>query len=64
MKQWIKNNLLILIGGIAGGVLGYLYYIFIGCNNESCSIASSPYLSALWGGAMGSLLFSFFDKKK
>ena len=38
---------------IGGGTLGFLYYYFIGCTSGSCGIASNPFLSILFGGAMG-----------
>lgn len=53
-------SLIGLILGIAGG---YLYYSEIGCVNGSCSITSNPWLSMLWGGAMGFLLFDMFSRK-
>ncbi len=44
------------------GVLGgYAYYTFVGCNLEGgCAIRSNPYLSMIWGGAMGYLLPDMF----
>ena len=41
---------------IIGGILGYLYYHFVGCTSGTCSITSNPYLSIIMGGLMG-LLF-------
>jgi len=46
--------------GVAGG---FAYYWFVGCKTGGCAITSSPYLSMLWGGAMGYLLPDFFVKK-
>lgn len=40
--------------GLAGGTV---YYTFWGCEG-GCLITSNPYLTALWGAAMGGLLFS------
>lgn len=40
--------------GIAiGGIIGFLYYYFIGCSSGSCAITSNPYVSIIWGGLMG-----------
>jgi len=39
-----------------GALLGFLYYYFVGCNSGTCAITSSPYMSMIWGGAMGYFL--------
>ncbi|NVO21163.1 MAG: hypothetical protein HXX13_15780 [Bacteroidetes bacterium] len=41
------------LGTIAGGVLGYAYYHFVGCSSGNCAITSSPYSSSLMGAFMG-----------
>ena len=46
-----------IIGAAIGGVLGYLYYRFIGCATGTCPITSRPLNSILYGTVMG-LLFS------
>jgi len=43
----------IIIGIVVGGALGYLYYKKVGCASGSCPITSSPYISTLYGAAMG-----------
>ena len=48
---------------LAGGILGYAYYHFIGCNSGSCAITSSPYVSTLYGSFLG-LIFAIPSKKK
>lgn len=49
---------------VAGGaILGYAYYYFIGCNSGSCPITSSPYISTVYGAAVG-FLISIPSKKK
>jgi hypothetical protein len=64
MKIFIRNKIL-AISGIATGITGgFLYYYFIGCRTGSCAITSSPWLSMIWGGAMGFLVFDLFRKKK
>jgi hypothetical protein len=50
-KIILRRILPILIGGI----LGYGYYYFIGCNN-GCSIQSSPLASTIYGAAIGRVL--------
>ena len=53
----------ILLPVIAGTILGYLYYYFIGCRTGVCPITSNPYASVIYGGLIG-LLFAFPSKKK
>jgi hypothetical protein len=36
-----------------GGIAGFAYYYFVGCYNGACLIQSNPYLSTLYGLAMG-----------
>ena len=48
---------------LAGGVLGYAYYYFIGCRTGSCPITGSPYISTLYGALIG-LVFTIQTKKK
>jgi hypothetical protein len=61
------ENKLVLGGGVAGILLGFLYYYFIGCEN-GCPIKSNPYLMSIYGGVMGgagaSLLYSLIKPKK
>ncbi len=64
MKEFIKENMLYIIGGVLGAVGGYLYYHFIGCTTGTCQITSSPYLSVLFGAVIGGLLLSMFKKEK
>ena len=52
-----------LIGLVVGAIGGYIYYIEMGCNSGSCAITSNPYMSVLWGAAIGYLVFDMFRKK-
>jgi len=45
------------LGVTAGGIGGYLYWYFIGCNSGTCPITSSPYGSIIMGALLGYLLF-------
>ncbi|MBS4056664.1 MAG: hypothetical protein KKD74_02145 [Bacteroidetes bacterium] len=45
-----------LLGMVAGGVGGLVYYFFIGCNIEGCAIISNPFMSALWGALLALIL--------
>ncbi len=53
-----------LVGVIIGLGAGYLYWQQIGCLTGSCPITSRPLNSSLYGGLMGGLLFSMFQKEK
>ena len=46
----------ILVGGAIGGVLGFLYYRFVGCSTGSCPLTSNPYASTLYGIVLGALI--------
>lgn len=63
-KQKKKFNFLPVIGAVVGAIGGYIYYIEVGCNSGSCAITSNPYMSMLWGAAMGYLVFDLFTKRK
>ncbi len=45
-----------IIGVAIGGVLGFLFYRFIGCASGTCPITSKPLNSILYGAIMGLLL--------
>jgi hypothetical protein len=44
--------------GVAGALLGFAYYYFIGCRTGSCAITSNPYISTAYGTLLGVLLGS------
>lgn len=46
-KYWMY-----IIGAILGGILGWMYWNFVGCD-ENCNIWSSPTNSTLYGIALG-----------
>lgn len=62
-KIFIKKHVLTLIGAGAGFIGGFLYWKFIGCSSGSCPITGNPFISTLWGGMIGGLLFNMFEKK-
>ncbi len=45
-----------LIFSFIGGILGYLYYFYIGCNSGSCPITNNPYGSIVTGVLLGFLI--------
>ncbi len=64
MKKMFKQNWLLLVGVIFGTTAGYLYWYFIGCNNGTCPITSSPMKSSIAGALLGGLVFTSFPNSK
>ncbi len=48
----------LLIGAVLGGGLGFAYYKFVGCSTGSCPLTSNPFISTLYGMAVGALIAS------
>jgi hypothetical protein len=44
------------LGVLIGGLAGFLYYHFVGCQSGSCAITSNPFLSILVGSMFGLFL--------
>jgi uncharacterized protein YacL len=49
---WLRRMLF----GVIGAVLGFSYYLFIGCYNGTCLISSNPYISTLYGAGIGLII--------
>lgn len=64
MKNFIKTNLLTILGVIFGAIAGYLYWQLIGCTTGTCAITSKPINSTVYGALMGGLMFNIFQKNK
>jgi hypothetical protein len=64
MEKLFNKHRFAIVGIIVGGILGYSYYHFIGCNTGSCAITSKPFNSTVYGMVMGYLMFSVFQKSK
>lgn len=45
-----------VIGAAVGGLLGFLYYKFVGCASGTCPITSRPLNSIMYGAVMGLLI--------
>lgn len=59
-RNLIKSLLFVL----AGFLVGYLYYYFIGCDT-GCAITSYPIRSMLYGGLIGIVLsFAFWKSEE
>ena len=63
MKTYLNKYKLTIIGIVVGGIGGYLYYHFVGCNSGTCAITSKPVNSTLYGALMGGLLLNIFKKE-
>ena len=64
MKQLLNRRLTKFAAFIfLGGMGGFAYYYFIGCQGGTCPITSNPYISTSYGMMVG-LLLSFDSKKK
>lgn len=53
-----------MAGIVVGGILGYIYYVKIGCMSGTCPIKSNPYLTIIYGALLGYLVFDMFARKK
>ena len=61
MNKYLKLALF----GLAGSILGFGYYYFIGCNSGTCPITSNWHISTLYGAMMGLIAgFPIPPKKK
>jgi hypothetical protein len=56
-----KKYLLTLTGILVGGIAGFFYWKFIGCNSGTCYIQSNPYRMTAYAALIGGLLFSSFS---
>lgn len=58
----IKKYTRTALGIVAGTVLGYVYYQYVGCADGSCPITSQPVNSSIYGAVMGGLFVNLFQK--
>ncbi len=61
-NQLIKLAPKLARGAAIGGILGYLFYYFYGCNG-TCLISSDPWTSTAYGAFLG-LFFSRKSRKR
>mgnify|MGYP003580136683 CR=1 FL=1 len=64
MKNWIISNKIYGIGAVAGALIGFLYWKYVGCLTGSCAITSNPIRSTVYFAVMGALLFGMFKKEQ
>jgi hypothetical protein len=62
-KPWYKNLWWIIPGMIAGGIGGYFYWKFYGCDG-TCLITSSPVRSVIYFAGMGVLVNQMFKPSR
>lgn len=62
--NWLTQNWITLVGVIAGGLIGYVYWQQIGCVSGSCAISSKPINSTLYGSLLGYLMVGVFKKRE
>lgn len=60
LNVWYRRAL----AGLAGAAAGYAYYYYTGCMSGTCPITSNPYISTLYGAAVGALMVSAPKKKE
>jgi len=48
-RTFLKSAIAVLVGGL----VGFLYYYFIGCSSGHCAITGSPLGSIIFGGLLG-----------
>jgi hypothetical protein len=53
-----RNIMRFLIGALIGGFAGFAYYKLVGCSTGACPLTSNPWVSTLYGMAMGSMAAS------
>lgn len=62
LKKWLYNNILYLVGAVAGGLTGFLYWKFVGCITGTCAITANPVRSTIYFAIMGVLVLGLFKK--
>jgi hypothetical protein len=54
-EHWVVS---MIIGVVAGGLIGFLYYKLVGCRSGTRPLTSNTYISIIWGAVIGFLLAS------
>jgi hypothetical protein len=52
----IAKYLIPVAGVLGGGVLGFLYYRFVGCSSGACPLTSNPWITVAYGAMIGFFL--------
>ncbi len=56
----MRMTMRITIGVAVGGALGYGYYKLVGCPTGACPLTRNPWITTLYGMALGALFASSF----
>ncbi len=48
----------IAVGAVAGGLVGFLYYRYVGCRTGACPIAGNPWISTAWWAMIGGFIMA------
>lgn len=51
-----ETTLRIILGIVLGGAAGFAYYKLVGCSTGSCPLTSNPWITTLYGAAIGLLV--------
>lgn len=51
-----ETTLRIILGIVLGGAAGFAYYKLVGCSTGACPLTSNPWITTLYGAAMGLLV--------
>ena len=62
MKDFIKKYWFLILFILLGGLAGFLYWHFVGCNSGTCAITSKWQNSTVLGGIFGYLIGSTIKK--
>lgn len=60
----MKTSYKLTLGVGVGGLLGFSYYYFIGCQTGACPLTSNPFISTGYGAVLGLLISSGNKREK
>lgn len=63
IKDFWRKHWLRIVGVLVGGLIGYFYYHYVGCETGTCPITSNPYKMIVIGALLGFLFFDLFSSK-
>jgi hypothetical protein len=65
-SERIKNSFQTkhIIGLVFGGIAGFSYYFFLGCQSGTCALKSNPFYNILMGLLLGYLIADMIKFKK
>lgn len=64
VKEYFLGHKLEFTGAFTGALAGLAYWYFVGCASGTCAITSNPYISTIYGGVTGWLMFGIFKDRK